>query len=495
MPKTLTALTNGASVSAQTNIKKATGLAQDSANRISKGLKIDGDAAAKGIYTKLNAKVLGNEQVASNLSQGAAVAQVATGDMDQLNEIITRVSSLAIQSNSDTVSETERAGMDIEAQQQLAQFDNVLNTVDWLGVKLLKGSAGSSTLIGAVANPVANGIPAVGGGAGQIPANTFAGTINAAATSGNIQGAVTAAPIITQTGTSFNVSLQIGSQTFTASGINPNAGGVMTLKSGDSTLSFDYAAGVGGLNNLANFQAAFDTLVGWNANQSIVTFQSQSAAPANGMPAAANGYIAGSTVTPGMYAISYDGAGSFKLIDPTGNSLKASVTAGGAQTITFSNGFNFAVDNTFNNANAIPQVMVQVNGGANTQLSFQSDTYGGSINVTMPSLDRVTLGLNNVSLKTKQGAIAVQPQLEAAMNVVSQSSAQVVAVQKRLELAEASATTARENLIAARASVGDTDLAKETTEFTKYNVLSQAGIAMKTQADQMFNSLLAMVRG
>ena len=49
MPKTLTALANSASIPPQTNIKKATGLSQEAANRISKGLSTDGKVAEKGI--------------------------------------------------------------------------------------------------------------------------------------------------------------------------------------------------------------------------------------------------------------------------------------------------------------------------------------------------------------------------------------------------------------------------------------------------------------
>ena len=90
----------------------------------------------------MNAQDLGNERVASNPYQCASVIQVVAASIDQLNEIITCISTLAIQVNSDTVSATEHEGADIEAKQQFAQFDNVFETTDWLGVMLLKGFAG-----------------------------------------------------------------------------------------------------------------------------------------------------------------------------------------------------------------------------------------------------------------------------------------------------------------------------------------------------------------
>jgi len=493
MPKTLTALTNGASISAQTNIKKATGLAQDSANRISKGLQIDGKAAEKGICSKLNAKVLGNEQVASNLGQGASVIQVAAGGMDQLNEIITRISTLAIQANSDTVSPTEREGADIEAQQQLAQFDNVLETTDWLGVKLLKGSAGTSafTTAAAVVAEAAFGLD-------NTSAAAFAGTLNAAST-GHIEGAVSAEPTVSAVGNGYNVTLKVGEQTFEAKGAVPTADGTLTLVSGDNAIALDWGADVSSITDAATFKTQLSALVGWVDNQATAKFVSASAdmsGDVNGLSAATANMIAGTTVTPGKYALSYDQASkTVKMVAPDGKNFTETISASGAQTVTFNNGFSFNLAATFDQGVDIGQVMIDVDGGGATQLGFQSDTYGGVTSVAMPSLDRATLQLNNISLKTKTGASEAQPKLEAAMDVVNQSTAKVIAVQKRLELAEASATTAKENLMAAHAAVGDTDLAKETTEFTKYNVLSQAGIAMKSQADQMFNSLLALVHG
>lgn len=493
MPKTLTALFNSASTSAQGYIKRSTGLAQEAAGRIAKGLKTDGDAAGKGIWTKLNAKVVGNEQVASNLAQGASVIQVASGGMDQLNEIITRVGTLAIQSNSDTVSPAEREGIDIEAQQLFLQFDNVLDTTDWLGVKLLKGSAGAATFTSA-----GGAVAQAAFGLSNASAAAFAGTLNAAST-GNIEGAISAEPTVTKVGNGYNITLKVGDQTFEAIGAVPADNGTLTLISGDSAIALDWAADVSSITTAAIFKTQLSALVGWVDNQATAKFVSASAdmsAAVNGLSAATANMVAGTTVEPGKYALSYDQASkTVKLLAPDGEKYTETLSVSGAQTVTFNNGLSFDLAAAFAIGTDIGQVMINVDDGGVTQLSFQSDTYGGVTSVTMPSLDRGILGLDNFTLKTKAGAAAVQPLLEKAMDVVNQSSAKVTALQKRLELAEASATTAKENLMAARAVVGDTDLAKETTEFTKYNVLSQAGIAMKSQADQMFNNLLALVRG
>ena len=78
----------------------------------------------------MNAQDLGNERVASNPYQCASVIQVVAASIDQLNEIITCISTLVIQVNSDTVNATEREGVDTEAPQQFAQFNKILETTD-----------------------------------------------------------------------------------------------------------------------------------------------------------------------------------------------------------------------------------------------------------------------------------------------------------------------------------------------------------------------------
>lgn len=85
--------------------------------------------------------------------------------------------------------------------------------------------------------------------------------------------------------------------------------------------------------------------------------------------------------------------------------------------------------------------------------------------------------------------------IDTAIGTVSTQRANLGAVQNRLEHTIKNLDVASENLSAAESRIRDTDMAKEMMEFTKSNILSQAGMSMLAQANQQPNNVLSIVRG
>ena len=56
-------------------------------------------------------------------------------------------------------------------------------------------------------------------------------------------------------------------------------------------------------------------------------------------------------------------------------------------------------------------------------------------------------------------------------------------------------TTASTNTTAAESRIRDADMAKEMMNFTKLNILSQAGNSMLAQANQLPQNVLSLLRG
>ena len=65
---------------------------------------------------------------------------------------------------------------------------------------------------------------------------------------------------------------------------------------------------------------------------------------------------------------------------------------------------------------------------------------------------------------------------------------------QRLEYTEANVTTQDENVQSAESTIRDADMAKEMTEYTKQNVLSQAAQSMLAQANQNMSSVLGLLQ-
>jgi flagellin len=85
--------------------------------------------------------------------------------------------------------------------------------------------------------------------------------------------------------------------------------------------------------------------------------------------------------------------------------------------------------------------------------------------------------------------------ITSTIQQVASERASLGASQSRLELASTTLSVEYENLSAAISRIRDVDVAKESTEYAKYNILVQSGTAMLAQANQSPNSVLKLLQG
>jgi flagellin len=85
--------------------------------------------------------------------------------------------------------------------------------------------------------------------------------------------------------------------------------------------------------------------------------------------------------------------------------------------------------------------------------------------------------------------------IDAAIQNISNQRATFGSVQNRLEHTLNNLSTFQENLQASESRIRDVDMAQEMTEFTKLQILQQAGTAMLAQANQSPQSVLSLLKG
>jgi flagellin len=130
--------------------------------------------------------------------------------------------------------------------------------------------------------------------------------------------------------------------------------------------------------------------------------------------------------------------------------------------------------------NGLTTVTFQVGPQDGQVISVSTSTlYGGSVGTLAFQL---TAGGTDIS------------EVDAAIDAVSAQRAAFGAVQNRLEHTLNDLATYRENLTASESRIRDVDMAAEMTEFTKLQILQQAGTAMLAQANQTPQSVLALLR-
>ncbi|MBQ6056277.1 MAG: flagellin [Treponema sp.] len=120
--------------------------------------------------------------------------------------------------------------------------------------------------------------------------------------------------------------------------------------------------------------------------------------------------------------------------------------------------------------------------------------------VYIGTMSAAALGLRNVgseeilSLAAPDDANRAIGTIDEALKKINKQRADLGAYQNRLEKTVVGLDVGAENLQASESRIRDTDMAKEMVDFTKNQVLSQAGTAMIAQANQSAQNVLSLLR-
>jgi len=101
--------------------------------------------------------------------------------------------------------------------------------------------------------------------------------------------------------------------------------------------------------------------------------------------------------------------------------------------------------------------------------------------------------LSDVNISTITGSQNALDIIDGAITDVSAGRAEIGALQNRLQVTIANLSTARENLSAANSRIRDVDVAAESAELTKKNILMQAGVSVLAQANQAPSIALSLL--
>jgi flagellin len=135
-----------------------------------------------------------------------------------------------------------------------------------------------------------------------------------------------------------------------------------------------------------------------------------------------------------------------------------------------------------------------------SSLSFQVGSKAGqTVSVGLKDMQTSALGSGTTidSIDFTSSATAASDaiaSIDAAINSVSSFRADLGAAQNQLEHTIANVNVAIENLSASESRIRDTDMASEMVEFTRAQILSQAGTAMLAQANQAPQGVLQLLR-
>jgi flagellin len=121
-----------------------------------------------------------------------------------------------------------------------------------------------------------------------------------------------------------------------------------------------------------------------------------------------------------------------------------------------------------------------------------NNTANDVISFTIAGVDATTLAINASDISTRAGANTALDELTAAIDDVSSTRSDLGTIQNRLAFTVASVDNAAENLASSESTIRDLDISEEITEFTKSQILTQAGMSMLAQANAVPQNVLAL---
>jgi flagellin len=131
---------------------------------------------------------------------------------------------------------------------------------------------------------------------------------------------------------------------------------------------------------------------------------------------------------------------------------------------------------------------------ATAKVTFQiGATNSNTLTVTLASMKASALGVSGLKVDTASAARSALAKIKSAIIKVSNQRGKFGAVQNRLEHTINNLGVTAENLSASESRIRDADMAQEMTNFTKNQILVQAGTAMLAQANAMPQGVLKLL--
>jgi flagellin len=502
--------TNIPSLTAQRNLNTSQGALATSLERLSSGLRINSakdDAAGLAISERFTTQVNGLNQAIRNANDGISLAQTSEGALAEIGTNLQRIRELAVQSANATNSDSDRAALDLEVQQRLAEIDRISTQTSFNGRKVLDGTFGNATFqvganvgetisldlntsmrtnaIGDIAQVVA---PVAGLGGQVAELGTF--------TAGGVNTGTAADDTVTYT-----LTLDDGTNTATVAETVAGAGGTQTIASFAAEIDAVFAADGATVNGFtidyggeANSTDALTngTLSFFRADGTEFSVSESVTAAAS--PPATNGDGA-FTTTPTLANVGVSGLASSEGVSLQADELSFAIGDGAAVSIAagiysateLSEAITTAVDGTG------AQVVLDANNLSVTATESitivdTNSLFGGDQTVDPAG------ALESVNVLTVASANDAIYRMDAALTEVSDLRSTFGAIQNRFESTIANQSVTVENLSASRSRIRDADFAAETAELTRAQILQQAGISVLSQANALPQNVLALLQ-
>ena len=432
--------------------------------KLSSGYKINraaDDAAGLSISEKMRKQIKGLDQASTNAQDGISAVQTAEGALTEVHSMLQRMNELTVQASNGTNSESDREAIQNEISQLTTEIDRVAETTKFNETYLLKGNGKVSTV--------------------KIHAQD-------AGLTGTLTGIGTGTATFKMAALKNGESISIGSKGYrigtTVTAIKAQVPGttnsIVTIngteyKIATKTSAADYQYKQDDLKSI--IKDGDKVIIGTQTYIAMVDANNDGVGDNDGSVISAN--QAYKLIKEELRKASSIGA------DP-GKEAKVGAVPTGEYTQTHTQ-VSFT----------ITEGSVKTTQGLQMGLHVGADADGtNKITFTIDTLTSAGLGIQNLGIVDNTGAkatYAIDAIADALQKVSAQRSA-LGAVQNRLEHTINNLDNVVENTTSAESQIRDTDMAEEMVEYSKNNILAQAGQSMLAQANQATQGVMSLLQ-
>ena len=442
------------------NLANNDNLLSKSLQRLSSGLKINAakdNPAGLAMAKRMNSQLESLAVATQSAGDGVSVIETADGALAEISDMLQRMNELAIKAANGIESENDRQIIQDEVKQLTQEIERVAETTEFNGQKLLNGEF---SLKGYVTDSPNNGVK-LSSYSKEVTAKPY--------TIPSITIAENPTPRYTVTVDSAELEKDGYPQGCTAS-INNN---LVTIK--------DAAGNEVRTMNLVEA----DKLSGLTIKENLVPPYMATVDPAE---LEKGGFPKGCTASMKDNLVTIKGTNGFEMTLDLTEAMKKQGFPDPNNTFTLQ---NITVD-----AKGFGAMVLQV--GANE---------GQVLEVEIPRISLSEMGLNNYFIKDENGkeiwtlnvttedsAREGIDRISGAVSFISGIRGQLGAYQNRLESTINSLNVTTENMTAAYSRIMDVDMAEEMTNYTTYQVMTQAATSMLAQANERPSQVLQLLQ-
>ena len=517
-----------------------------STEKLSSGYRINraaDDAAGLTISEKMRKQIRGLDQGSTNAEDGVSAVQTAEGALTEVHSMLQRMNELAVQASNGTNSEDDRSAIQDEISQLTTEIDRVSETTKFNEIYLLKGDKSGATTTNTLAAHDAGLAGKLGESANGKTTFTadklgVGDKVTIAGKEYNIVDSAKASDYQdakSYTAASGDKLIDADGNSYTYYAANDKDANGATVaaaawcKNGDSVNGVTNAATIVKAGNTVNGKKIVGDGTNAATSNTISTIQTD-------IKALATGKVVKISDADGTNTKSYTIGTSTKKDGTayTADDVAALVTGG--KIVQVDTAYNYALpaesksdnDISLNDAYAkmakeletassigaddktkatvknngdgtfeITQGQVEVKKGLSFSLHVGADADAtNKINVDIESMSAAGLGIKGINVKDDSGVAATYA-IDAIADAVSKVSSQrsaLGAVQNRLEHTISNLDNVVENTTSAESRIRDTDMAEEMVNYSKNNILAQAGQSMLAQANQSTQGVLSLLQ-